>query len=57
MAYKIGVGCVGCGACAGMCPMGAIKKTEGGKFAIDANVCMECGACVGACPMGAIAKQ
>ena len=49
MAYKINDGCVGCGACAGACPVGAISEADG-VFVIDADSCIECGACTGACP-------
>lgn len=40
MAYKINDGCVGCGACAGACPVGAISEADG-VFVIDADSCIE----------------
>ena len=46
--------CVGCGACEGTCPVGAIK-IENDKAVVDADNCVSCGACVGACPTEAIA--
>ncbi len=52
MAYKIDSSCIGCGACAGECPVGAIKE-DGGVFVIDEASCIDCGACAGACPVGA----
>lgn len=53
MAYKINDNCIGCGACAGSCPVGAISEGDG-VFVIDADACIECGACVGSCPTGSI---
>ena len=45
--------CIGCGACEGVCPTGAISLPEG-VAVVDADVCLDCGACTGACPTGAI---
>lgn len=55
MAYKISDACIACGACAGECPVGAIKEGDG-KYEIDAGACIECGACAGTCPVGAPAQ-
>ena len=53
MAYKINADeCIGCGACAGDCPVDAISEADG-KFVIDGEKCIECGACEGNCPVGA----
>jgi ferredoxin len=48
--------CVGCGTCAGVCPVLAIMPADG-KFKIDPAKCIECGTCAGVCPMLAIAKD
>lgn len=45
--------CIGCGACEGVCPVGAIKMI-GGKASIDKNICIKCGTCEVICPVGAI---
>ncbi len=55
MAFVIGEGCVMCGACAGVCPVGAISEGDG-KYEIDPDTCISCGACAGACPTGVIAE-
>ena len=52
MAYKISDECVSSGACAEVCPVGAISEGDG-KYVIDEAACLECGACAGACPVGA----
>ena len=55
MAYRITDECVGCGSCAGQCPVSAISD-NGGKYEIDASTCVSCGACAGQCPVGAITE-
>lgn len=42
--------CTHCGACAGMCPMGAIDPQDP---ALTPGICIKCGACVKRCPNGA----
>ena len=57
MAYKINADeCLGCGACAGECQVGAITEQDG-KYVINADECLECGACEGVCPVGAPKKD
>ncbi|MBE6114445.1 MAG: 4Fe-4S dicluster domain-containing protein [Erysipelotrichaceae bacterium] len=54
MAVKINIDiCIGCGACVGTCPVGALSM-DGDKSSCDESVCIECGACVATCPVSAI---
>lgn len=41
--------CVGCGACAKVCPHGAVVKT-GDVYTRDRALCKDCGACAKVCP-------
>lgn len=47
--------CVSCGACADVCPVGAISPGDA-AYVIDAGECIDCGACEGTCPNGAISE-
>ena len=46
--------CIGCGACASMCPVGAISFDDNGKAQIDYNICIRCKTCQSLCPVSAI---
>ena len=48
--------CRCCGACARVCPHGAVLGRAGqhDPFAIDQALCRHCGMCFRACPFGAI---
>lgn len=43
--------CIGCGACAKVCPQSAISMTEG-KPVLDKSLCNLCGKCENYCPEG-----
>lgn len=57
-----GTRCIGCNACANICPTGCIHITAEGKgkerhpeqFYLDAGLCMYCWLCVETCPVGAL---
>lgn len=53
MAYKITDKCIGCGACIGGCPVGAISMAPNGQAVIDPKKCISCGTCYAICPVGA----
>ncbi len=49
--------CIGCSACAKVCPTGAISGKIKEPFEIDQSKCIKCGACIGKCKFGAIEKK
>ena len=48
--------CLGCGACASMCPVNAITM-KGGKAEINKKKCIKCGTCMQICPVSAITDK
>ena len=49
--------CIGCGACAGVCPVEALAFDGEGKMECDKDTCIGCQACVGTCPVEAISAE
>lgn len=47
---RVGDGCIGCGLCARVCPMGSIDPQRVTEYT---GICIKCGACIKKCPMGA----
>jgi len=47
--------CTGCGQCADICPVEAIKLE--GDIAVVSDECIECGICVDTCPFEIISME
>ncbi|MEI6308532.1 MAG: 4Fe-4S binding protein [bacterium] len=54
MAHSITTDCIGCGACARICPSRAVSGEAKGCHWIDPRRCIDCGACGLVCPAGAV---
>jgi len=54
MKILIGISCIGCGACIGECPMGALSINEDGIVECNSEQCILCGSCINTCPIGNI---
>lgn len=46
--------CVACGACANVCPRGAIAVVHGWFACVEPELCAGCGLCGKTCPVGCI---
>jgi electron transport complex protein RnfB len=54
MAYRISEKCIGCTACAGLCPVLAISGERRERHSVNEKRCVECGVCGRVCRNGAV---
>lgn len=54
MPYSITEDCIGCTACAKLCPVFAIQGERGARHKVNTRRCVSCGVCGRACPKGAV---
>jgi Pyruvate/2-oxoacid:ferredoxin oxidoreductase delta subunit len=54
MAFHITEACIGCTACARLCPVFAISGEKGKQHAVNEKRCVGCGVCGRTCPKAAI---
>lgn len=52
--FEVTDACNGCGACAKVCPAGAVVGEKKGRHSIDVDLCTSCGLCRVSCPENAI---